>query len=643
MNAVDFDYREALLHMVKGLLDGGRAREAYLHLQRLVANYPQFAEGYWYLGETCLRFGMCADARKAFARAVALDPNHVVARAEMEMLSGEDSGVDRAVVLLQGLIRRSPQNVDAISVLGRIALVSNKTGESISLLQRVAAMRPDNAWAHLDLGKAFLAANLPDAAQSALAHALDLGPEMAEAHHALTVLHWNRKDTDKSKYHISKAIQLEPRNSVNVKDFAKVMAQVGEMAAARLALEHFLDTVGDDHQVRGLLAELDKNVWQTDGSRGRLHHARPMDRRLVVFIGDEPRVRQAKMAYGLREAGWQVALLYKNEPNFALKDYFHESQRYYTEWDALELAGRYAARVYHVFSPWYDETSLNLIRHKPGKVVYDYTDVFAEIKTADAAKGVPYQQFCVENADGLCCRDLRMQHTIRNLGHRSPPHVILFPDYCWDLPDESVSVDRMNDGIHVVSCGSFGIEKRGETDNGYLDIAKKMAARGVHLHLYPVRRMIWGPMSMFQDAFSDYLELAARTPFVHVHGPVPMEQVISEMSRYQVGASIVRVLSYGERPKGYTEAHFQYCGSTRIFDYLDAGLPILLNKAYGFQFDLLARHGIVIDATPEMLTHADEFLRPCVTPAMRERVLQARSAYGVRRQIGQLTAFYESL
>jgi len=370
------------------------------------------------------------------------------------------------------------------------------------------------------------------------------------------------------------------------------------------------------------------------------------DPRLAVFVADQPNARVAKLAYGLRSAGWKVVLLYGNEPNFDVTRYFDEAKRYRSPWQALSVASRYAARVYHVFSLGLDYTALIFFKHKPGRVVYDPFEVIEGLYTGpDWEPGIPKQRYCIEHADALCCRDLRVQYVSRVFGYKRPRKTIFFPDYCWDFPEDSEPpVPHNSHEIHVVLIGSFGIEKFGGTDDGYLDIAERFAQQGIHLHIY-LRDLGWSKSHplQFNELFSDYIALSQRTPFFHLHQPVPMEDVVSELRKYDMGISVVRGKSYGENLLSMTDASLRLTGSLRIMDYLDAGLPVILNKEKKFQYSVLARYGLAVSATPELLENARERINSFLSPDLKRKLREARSRYSGRRHTGRLIAFYEGL
>lgn len=356
----------------------------------------------------------------------------------------------------------------------------------------------------------------------------------------------------------------------------------------------------------------------------------------VVFVSDDPRVRQAKIAFALRNAGWKVILLHQKEPDFVPSKYFDAAIPYRSVSEAVSLAHRIPAAVFHIFSIWGDLTSVRMMQARPGKMVYDYWDLVEGIKAGQ--KLIPMQRYCMENADGLCCRDLRGRYAVEVLGYQPPRQMITFPDYCWNNPTgETIPVFAAGEP-HLVACGCIGIEKNGEIDHGYLDIARRFASNGIHLHIYPHPTQL-----PFEELFSDYLTLAADTPYFHLHRAISMGDVIRELACYDAGVTITRALTFDAALSGYAPWYLNHCGSARLFDYIDAGLPVILNKQLRFQYALLEPHGLALNATPEMLANPAEHLDRLLSPDNRQKAIQVRALYDVKAHIGELIQFYRSL
>lgn len=368
--------------------------------------------------------------------------------------------------------------------------------------------------------------------------------------------------------------------------------------------------------------------------------ARPaVQRNLVVFVSQKPRGREAKIAHSLRNAGWQVVLLHEKAANFDLSPYFDETKQYRNEWHALSLASTYRSAVYHVFSAYADSVAKAFVTNKPGKVVldiYDTWESFRHVPSLD--QGLQLQRFCIQHADALCCRDLQLKHVARRQRFSFPAKAILFADYCWNRTDLTPPEKRRPEEIHVVLAGSFGVEKRGFGDAGYLDIAEKFAAERVHLHIYPHSLAVAG-----KQCESDYVELATRTPYLQLHRSVPMDELIPQLAQYDAGIAITKFLSYGEQSQLYDPDMFRYCGSSRVSDYLDAGLPVITNCQMEFMYFVASRYGIAVNGSLEMITNARRYLEPLCSDGVRAKISRSRALYSVDRHGKRLTEFYASL
>ncbi|MFZ3235528.1 MAG: tetratricopeptide repeat protein [Stellaceae bacterium] len=89
---------------------------------------------------------------------------------------------DRAEASYRRVLRKTPENVEALSLLGVIAHERGHHEFAIQLLSRALANRPDFADAHLTLGRAQFALGRPDEAAASYRRAIALNPDLALAH-----------------------------------------------------------------------------------------------------------------------------------------------------------------------------------------------------------------------------------------------------------------------------------------------------------------------------------------------------------------------------------------------------------------------------------------------------------------------------
>lgn len=375
------------------------------------------------------------------------------------------------------------------------------------------------------------------------------------------------------------------------------------------------------------------------------------DRR-VTFVSDYPGWRELKLAYGLKRAGWDVTLL-------RLKDWatasgkqsldldcsnFHDVREFRSSWEALEMAHQAKTKVFHNFSHFDYQTSIRLLRNKPGRVIFDFYDNPFSIHDGLPVSNPKKQEdddwrFCIENADAICARDLQLQYRRKELGIGRGKPLILFPEYCWN--DRPLPERRADAEIHIVQIGWMGLETLGELDTGSYQIFEKFVDAGCHLHIY--RHPVYPTFgsAAFEATFADYVELGRKTGRVHLHPTVSPEKLSTQLSKYDFGAGVNNGLSYDIYWSNQNPARFPICGSSRMFDYLDAGLGLIMHQKLRFMYRTFRTYGIAFDAS--RLLGAPDLKAELARRPDRNTFERAREALSIEQNIGRLTGFYAEL
>jgi hypothetical protein len=375
---------------------------------------------------------------------------------------------------------------------------------------------------------------------------------------------------------------------------------------------------------------------------------RPRTARQAVFIADTPRMREAKIARALKEIGWEVILLHRKPAPFDPAFYFSRSERYGDAWSALEIASRYSPEAYHVFVALMYETASVFVRQRPGPVVVDSCDLLAGMKSPWYIERFhpgqrALERYCLENADGICSRDLQVQFLRKKFRYRRGGPTIFLPDLTLAAPPEKAA--RRNDGeIHVVLMGIIGIERIQPywPDAHYLKLIEAIVEGGVHFHLYanaPLRR------GNFEATFAQYRALERRNPRFHFHTTVPLPQLLREMAGYDFGLHTAgSMLNYRPTPySGHLRASYDAAVTNRQFDYIQAGLPIILHDGRVATW-VLSRLGVVHNADPGLMADPMRWLRQRLpTPEQREKLARASDKIRMTSQIPRLETFYRTI
>jgi putative sugar O-methyltransferase len=374
------------------------------------------------------------------------------------------------------------------------------------------------------------------------------------------------------------------------------------------------------------------------------------DDKAILFVTSLLRAREIKMAAALRRLGRKVVLIYLRTTPFTPEDHFDIAIRARSEAQAHLYADVLSPRICHVFSGAVDGLVLRFCRDKPSPVVIDLNDIFCPSLFDYLHERFEQTREVLEKATALCARDLQANFAERLDGFRLPRYKILFPEYAWggdsSAPNEVRKQD--SDEVHVVSVGTFTLEKQNMYDSAHLKIAERFAEQRIHFHVYPHWFYRWSIGSSFNFSpkrdFSDFFELAKRTPYVHMHSSLGLQGLARELPKYDFGIIAGGCDALGQKLKLLKPNYMQSCYSGRIADYLDARLPILINREVGFNHWLLNRYGVAVELEGLLEPgFRDKLLAIKRDPARGERLEKAAHALSIDKHIGRLAELYDAI
>jgi hypothetical protein len=306
--------------------------------------------------------------------------------------------------------------------------------------------------------------------------------------------------------------------------------------------------------------------------------------------------------------------------------------------------------AYHLFAVSGDLSSTYLINEQPGATVYDTTDLLETTYLGDPERidkvrdHIEMQVYGLRHADGYCARDLQFKFAQRVLGYRLGGPAIFFPEYCWGTAIDPVPAEaELNRPIRCVQAGNFGIEKLGAGDEGYLRIGEKFAAEKVALHIYPNWIYYSSSEEDFANIFSEYMDLARKTPYFVLNRPLPADQLVERLRAYDFGVAITWAEVRSEAPGSFNAGFRPYCMSARLFEYIDAGLPVVLSRSLRLMHALLRKYDITVKADAGFMQRIEQTLRPLATIEAKRRAVAASRGLAIDKHIPRLTRFYEQV
>lgn len=370
------------------------------------------------------------------------------------------------------------------------------------------------------------------------------------------------------------------------------------------------------------------------------------EQRMVVLVTERIGSRVCKIGFGLKSIGWRVVLLYRDGILAAPERCFDEMVQYSSPADALLSATRFAPIAYHVFSTWNFDLAALFIKHKPGKIVFDDYDVLGGTLLQHFAdtyrRQIDKERFCLENSDGLCCRDLETQ-SVKRAGYRFRGARILFPDYCWGHASLLPVAHDLSLDFHIVNCGNIPVSTEHEMllhEKELTAVARKLVALGVrapriHFHMYP-SGSIWRNAAGSAAAKNGIEGTELR---FHLHEWVPPDELSSRLAQYDAGLYTSMLCM---DPPTYNDFKVAYTSGNKVFDYLDAGLPVMISGSKFMEY-LMRRARVDIRIEAQLTVEARRYVEGQDPSSLRRNAAQASSRLDVTKHVSRLAAFYQSL
>ncbi|HSW71242.1 MAG TPA: hypothetical protein VLH77_04610, partial [Gammaproteobacteria bacterium] len=373
-----------------------------------------------------------------------------------------------------------------------------------------------------------------------------------------------------------------------------------------------------------------------------------MDRpKAVLFVSSQLRQREIKMAQALREQGWFIGLIYYDMTPFKPDGYFDFAYEVSSAKKAHQQAQALSPRLVHVFSGAIDDYVTLFCHKKIAPVVIDLNDVFTPSLMSYCPERYAPTQEVLALANGFCARDLQVKCAERYDGCKIPEQLVFYPEYCWGNLSALTSKKPKNE-VHVVSVGNVSLETYGMYDCCYLELVKRFIDQGIHFHIYPPwhyrKDYANNSPANFQKDYAQFLELEKNSPYLHIHDSLPADQLITALRQYDFGVISGGFEGFGQRYTHFKPAYVRSCYSGRITDYLDAGLPILINEEVVFDHWLLKRHGVCLDLKDVLKPGFKQKLQVMKqNAALKSQVEATTKKLSIRNNGSRLGKFYSAI
>lgn len=320
----------------------------------------------------------------------------------------------------------------------------------------------------------------------------------------------------------------------------------------------------------------------------------------VVFVTRYARAREFKLAYAARLCGHRVTLVAPIVQSADLAaQYFDRHFKESDPWRILMLLNDLKPDITHLFVNYNNAQMLPVLMYAPSPVVYDPYDcvqgMIAE-KHQLSYTEVAAERICFARADHVCARSLEPLYLRRQFRYRMP-QTTYFLDYCWQEPHQrAFKVRGKDEELHVAYCGGIWPEDQFPASEfgyaQYIDIGRALARQAIHLHLYPAPTP---NNANTVDFFALYLAEAETNPYFHFHQPLPNDRLLEVLRQYDAAMHIMGV-SVNHNLGRATRAKLDYSTANKLFDYIEAGLPVIIHDGK-HQRGVVRHYGATVEIT----------------------------------------------
>lgn len=354
--------------------------------------------------------------------------------------------------------------------------------------------------------------------------------------------------------------------------------------------------------------------------------------RCVLFLSLRPHTREARLAEAARLAGWEPFLIHAGDLKFDADKYFLVHARIGGLLQLLLISWFFRGPLIHLFAPDGAQAYL-LCATKIRPLILDINDTCkSHLIQSTPRIWEQCERDAIRTSDGMTHRDLRVKYLHELYGYPLPRHNMLVVD----VGQEKVSQGKSSPSSQVKRSGEIRVVSVGwvgKGDNSIMRTIRALCADRIHVHMYT------NPFQRETDPeIAGYWKLQKQSEYFHFEQPVFGCAYWEHLSRYDFGLSVCEPLVFGETPVSVTMDSLQGAGSSRLTDYILAGLGVIISPGLRFQWFMARRYAaVVVSVTPELLNGPRAILESALRQKAdaRPKNVSAITIRGASRRLGK--------
>lgn len=246
------------------------------------------------------------------------------------------------------------------------------------------------------------------------------------------------------------------------------------------------------------------------------------------------------------------------------------------------------------------------------------------------------ERFITENAAAIVHKDAPLPIEWLASEYSSiAPRIQIMPGV--DLADcveiESEPKLSVNEPIRLVHAGTLWTSDQPARKWAYGQFIRwipSLLAQGMAVDVFPAHKYA-------DEKISDYIELQNKCAGFKWHEPHNYSEMIRVLGGYHFGLNVLFYRGTTAKPFNYSSAI-----STKLFSYIEAGIPVIINKEHVAMADIVRRYGIGIIIGEEDIPSLRAIIESCDYAGMKRNIIKAREELDVRAGAEKLLGIYSN-
>lgn len=247
---------------------------------------------------------------------------------------------------------------------------------------------------------------------------------------------------------------------------------------------------------------------------------------------------------------------------------------------------------------------------------------------------VPAEKYCFQNVQAIVSESLEVSNAYRLFGIKEKTKRIYFPNYCEGQKNQSNKEKISDSEIHLVYVGSIRGSQDDPKEHGNIQmhwLIRTLNEQKIHFHVYP------NP-GMNRVVYEEYFEMDKNFDYFHMHESLKPSELIQEIKKYHYG-----VIPFYNEDTNRSPMKRYYSTSLKLFNYSEAGLPVLISNDMGHQRWVLERYGMAIGLNKPDFFKLNEKLANYDYSKVQDRLILNREILTIENQIHRIKKLYESV